>query len=110
MTKTPYSNGRFSAIQGVICLLIFWGLQTLDQRACGACNSDACYGNATNPLEVITYTSLSRVNFITLAAFFAASLLLGIAFIAPPVQFWTKFIRVFGYVEAFFSNIRVYEA
>jgi len=84
---------------GILALLMFWGIQAADQRGCGACNSDACYGNASNPLELITYQSLGHINYIILIVFFAASLLVGILFIIPPVQFWTKFIRVFGYVD-----------
>lgn len=42
--------------------------------------------------------SLGKVNWIMVGVVAGCSLLIGVFFIIPPIQFWTKFIRVYGFV------------
>jgi hypothetical protein len=104
---------------GVLIILVSWGLRHGDRIACNACQNLACYANPADPLTTITYTvrvaftfplrsilmlhircinqTLSRVNWIMVGVVASCSILIGVLFIIPPIQFWTKFIRVYGY-------------
>jgi hypothetical protein len=81
---------------GLAVIFVGIGIRTGDVAACGDCSSGGCYSTPENPDSEISASSLNKINFVRFGISIGLSILVGVAFIVPPIQFWTKFIRVYG--------------
>eukprot|EP01122_Echinamoeba_exundans_P015224 TRINITY_DN712_c0_g1_i5.p1 TRINITY_DN712_c0_g1~~TRINITY_DN712_c0_g1_i5.p1 ORF type:complete len:333 (+),score=40.04 TRINITY_DN712_c0_g1_i5:625-1623(+) len=81
---------------GVVVILTGLGIRAADVATCGDCIGGGCYSSPGNPDSEIFASSLNKINFLRFGIVIGLSVIVGVAFIVPPIQFWTKFIRVYG--------------
>lgn len=65
---------------------------------CGDCTIGTCYADPKCLTCYINYFHLERINFFVSSVFFGSCLMVGVLFIIRPIEFWTKFSRVYGLI------------
>lgn len=81
---------------GILVIFVGIGFRAGDSAGCGDCVGVSCYATPAQPDSEISFGHLGRVNFVRFGITIGLSLLVGVGFIVPPIQFWVKFIRVYG--------------